>query len=151
MTQASKTTKNAKAAQSSQMTKTAKTAKVAKVASVTKAPAAIPQKAAPKTAAKSPSRQMKSITKLVTQVKAAKTESSAPPAVELKAASKQCQLIEMLRSSSGATIAQMIAATGWQAHTVRGTVSGSLRKRLGLKVVCGAEGDVRVYRIVEAA
>lgn len=139
MTQASKATKNAKAAQSSQMTKTAK------------APAAIPQKATPKTAARSPARQVKSITKVVTQVKEAKTVSSAPPAARPKAASKQCQLIEMLRSSSGATIAQMIAATGWQAHTVRGTVSGSLRKRMGLNVVCAAEGDARVYRIVEAA
>ena len=45
----------------------------------------------------------------------------------------------------------MIALTGWQAHTVRGTISGVLRKRLGLNVEC-ATGDsgARVYRIVAA-
>ena len=39
--------------------------------------------------------------------------------------------------------------TGWQAHTVRGAISGVLRKRLGLNVVCDAVGsEVRRYRIV---
>ena len=71
----------------------------------------------------------------------------APPAL----ASKQAQLIALLRSAEGATLAQMRARTGWQAHTVRGTISGVLRKRLGLVVVCVAPiGDgSRVYRIVE--
>ena len=71
----------------------------------------------------------------------------APPAL----ASKQAQLIALLRSAEGATLAQMMARTGWQAHTVRGTISGVLRKRLGLVVECVAPiGDgPRVYRIVE--
>jgi hypothetical protein len=46
----------------------------------------------------------------------------------------------------------MTALTGWQAHTVRGTISGVLRKKLQLNVTCAAEGDgARVYRIVEGA
>ena len=43
---------------------------------------------------------------------------------------KQGALIEMLRSPKGATIAQMTAKTGWQAHSVRGAISGTLKKKL---------------------
>lgn len=63
--------------------------------------------------------------------------------------SKQARLISMLNASSGATLEQMMNLTGWQAHTVRGAISGVLRKRLGLNVVCDAAGsEVRRYRIV---
>jgi len=63
--------------------------------------------------------------------------------------SKQARLISMLKASSGATLEQMMNLTGWQAHTVRGAISGVLRKRLGLNVVCNAAGsEVRRYRIV---
>jgi len=74
----------------------------------------------------------------------------APPApVEPVGRSKQARLIALLGSAPGATIEQMTKLTGWQAHTVRGTISGVLRKRLGLNVSC-ADGDAgtRVYRIV---
>jgi hypothetical protein len=47
-------------------------------------------------------------------------------------------------------MAQMIKLTGWQPHTVRGMLSGSLRKRLGLNVQHQIEEGVRVYRIMEA-
>lgn len=67
------------------------------------------------------------------------------------AASKQARLITLLRSPRGGTIEQMTGLTGWQAHTVRGTISGVLRKRLCLNVVCSGEPGSRVYRIVEAA
>ena len=51
-----------------------------------------------------------------------------------------------MRNPGGATIAQMMARTGWQAHTVRGAISGMVRKRLGYEVVTdkGADGQ-RVY------
>jgi hypothetical protein len=61
-------------------------------------------------------------------------------------ASKQSQLIAMLRTPAGAKIEQLTELTGWQPHTVRGTISGTLRKRLKLNVTCVAH----VYRIVEA-
>lgn len=64
-------------------------------------------------------------------------------------ASKQSQLIALLRSAPGATLAQMMTLTGWQAHTVRGMLSGSLRKRLGLNVQSQVAEGLRVYRIVE--
>lgn len=62
-------------------------------------------------------------------------------------ATKQSQVIALL--GTGASMAQMIQLTGWQPHTVRGMLSGSLRKRLGLNVQHQMEEGVRVYRIVE--
>ncbi len=64
---------------------------------------------------------------------------------------KQANLIEMLRRPKGATIEQMTAKTGWQAHSVRGAISGALKKKLGLAVTSETvEGRGRVYRIAEA-
>jgi DNA-directed RNA polymerase specialized sigma24 family protein len=64
-------------------------------------------------------------------------------------ASKQHRMVEMLRRSEGATIAQLGEAFGWQAHTVRSAISGALKKKLGLKVVSDKDaGGDRVYRIV---
>ncbi len=61
---------------------------------------------------------------------------------------KQAILIEMLRRPNGATIQQMSAKTGWQAHSVRGAISGTLKKKLGLPVTSETvEGSGRVYRI----
>ncbi len=61
---------------------------------------------------------------------------------------KQAILIEMLRRPKGATIEQMTAKTGWQAHSVRGAISGTLKKKLHLAVTSEkVEGSGRVYRI----
>ena len=66
--------------------------------------------------------------------------------------SKQAQVIAMLKRPEGATIPQICEATGWQAHTVRGTFAGAFKKKLGLTVTSDkAEGGVRVYRIAEVA
>lgn len=55
----------------------------------------------------------------------------------------------MLRQAEGATIAAMIAATGWEAHSIRGALSGSVKKALGLTLVSGMTDAGHVYRIVE--
>ena len=62
--------------------------------------------------------------------------------------SKQAIVIQMLRHPDGTTIRQVMESTGWQAHTVRGTFAGALKKKLGLNVVSvkDATGE-RVYRI----
>jgi len=75
----------------------------------------------------------------------------APVSAAPNPATKQFQLISTLESATGATLAQMMKLTGWQAHTVRGMLSGSLRKRLGLDVRSEVEEGVRVYRIVEGS
>ena len=62
--------------------------------------------------------------------------------------SKQALVIEMLKRTEGATIGQICTATGWQAHTVRGTFAGAFKKKLGLTIVSDkAQGSERVYRI----
>ena len=68
-------------------------------------------------------------------------------------------MIALLRSAPGATLAQMMTLTGWQAHTVRGTCAGALKKKLGLTIVsekiegpAGTPGaGQRLYRIAEEA
>lgn len=66
----------------------------------------------------------------------------------IRPGTKLAAIIDAMRHPGGATIAQMMAGTGWQAHTVRGAISGMIRKRLGYEVVTekGADGQ-RAYRI----
>ena len=62
--------------------------------------------------------------------------------------SKQAQVIAMLKRPEGATIAQIVEATGWQAHTVRGTFAGAFKKKLGLEISSSKEqGSERIYTI----
>jgi len=60
---------------------------------------------------------------------------------------KIATLVALMRRPEGAEIEEMMAATGWQAHSVRGAISGSVKKALGLEVTSVKEVDVRVYRI----
>ena len=61
---------------------------------------------------------------------------------------KQAILIALLQAPRGATMNTIMAATGWQAHTVRGAMSGALGKKLGMVVTSAKEeGGARVYRI----
>lgn len=88
-----------------------------------------------------------------TIVKAARKEDApAPDSAAAQASptiSKQARLIELLKRPNGATLAELVEATGWQAHSVRGAISGTLKKKLGLKVVTEkVEGCGRVYRLV---
>jgi hypothetical protein len=65
--------------------------------------------------------------------------------------SKEALVVSMLQRPEGATIDQIMAATGWQRHTVRGSFSGALKKKLGFEITSTKEeGGERVYRIVEA-
>ena len=62
--------------------------------------------------------------------------------------SKQAEVIRMLQRPEGATIGQICTATGWQAHTVRGTFAGAFKKKLGLNIVSDKpQGGERIYRI----
>jgi hypothetical protein len=73
------------------------------------------------------------------------TESPGP-----RANTKQATLIEMLRRNMGATIDELMEATGWQPHSVRGVMSGTLKKKLKLRIANEkVEGRGRVYRIAE--
>lgn len=56
-------------------------------------------------------------------------------------------VVALMRRSEGATVAQMTEATGWQPHSVRGALAGSLKRRHGLTIVGEAGEGGRVYRI----
>lgn len=61
---------------------------------------------------------------------------------------KQAMLIELLQRPEGATLEQMVEATGWQVHTVRGCMAGALKKKLGLEITSEKQtGTARTYRI----
>jgi hypothetical protein len=76
-----------------------------------------------------------------------------------RAGTKQALMIDLLKRPEGATVEQIAEATGWQHHTIRGAISGALKKKLGLTVEAtrtrevgpnktGAKGSSTVYRIV---
>jgi hypothetical protein len=61
--------------------------------------------------------------------------------------SKQDHVLHLLRRPSGATIENITQATGWQAHSVRGFLSGKLSKQLGLPVESWRQDGERVYAL----
>jgi Protein of unknown function (DUF3489) len=73
------------------------------------------------------------------------------PQANARRPSKQDGVIAMLRRAEGATVNEVASATGWQRHTVRGVFSGTLKKKLGLKLASAKEERGRVYRIAEPA
>ncbi len=71
-------------------------------------------------------------------------KAKASKAVETKAD----VVIKKLRSAKGVTIDALMEATGWQAHSVRGFLSGTVKKRLGLTLASEVGKDgIRRYRI----
>jgi hypothetical protein len=69
--------------------------------------------------------------------------------IPVRLGTKLAALVAALRRPQGATSLQLMLATGWQPHTVRGAISGMLRKKLGLNVVLALnESGERVYRVV---
>jgi Protein of unknown function (DUF3489) len=69
--------------------------------------------------------------------------------IPVRPGTKLAALVMALRRPQGATSQHLMLVTGWQPHTVRGAISGVLRKKLGLNVVL-AHNDTgeRVYRVV---
>jgi hypothetical protein len=62
--------------------------------------------------------------------------------------SKSSQVIGLLKRAKGATLAELMETTGWQAHSVRGFISASVGKRMGLTVESSRREDgARFYKI----
>ena len=91
--------------------------------------------------------------------RAAPVASERTPKPTPRAGTKQALMIELLKRPEGATVEQIAEATGWQHHTIRGAISGALKKKLGLTVEAtrtrevgpnktGAKGSATTYRIV---
>ncbi len=80
----------------------------------------------------------------------AKPNGRASPAT-VRPGTKQALLIDLLKRKKGVTIEKIVEATGWQPHSVRGAISGTLKNKLGLMVTSEKSNDgPRRYRIVAA-
>ena len=107
--------------------------------------AATPQKNAPKAkkGAKkaNPKKQAKGAA-----AKAVKPKEAPAP----RESSKKAIILELLRRPKGATLSEIMAATNWQAHSVRGFISGTIGKKLDLPVVSAKREDgERVYSLAK--
>ncbi len=98
-----------------------------------------PEKATPTKAAK----------RQVGTIKAEPPVRDTSPAQSAASATKIDTVISMLRAKGGASIEEVIKATGWQAHSVRGAISGQLKKKLGLNVLSEKVEGTRLYRIAK--
>ena len=89
------------------------------------------------------------VVQIMARIRKGKKTSKPPAAPKTpRTGTKQAQLITMLEAQGGASINEIAAATGWQAHTIRGAISGVLKKKLRLDVTSEKiEGRGRVYKI----
>ena len=88
------------------------------------------------------------VVKTVVAIREHASKAAAPKLPTQRAGTKQAQIIAMLQRPGGATVAEMVEASGWLAHTVRGCISGALKKKLGLPVTAEkVEGRGTVYRL----
>ncbi len=78
---------------------------------------------------------------------AIKTDVAIPPPISRPQRGKIAQIIALLDREDGASLIDLMAATGWQAHSVRGTIS-TLKKKLGqsLRITLNQDG-LRQYRL----
>jgi hypothetical protein len=96
-------------------------------------------------------RSSASASTLVAAAKPSQAAADNPNSNRAEAGSKQARVIATLRTPSGATIAAIMAATGWQQHSVRGFLTGVVRNRLKLKLSSKKVDGQRVYRIADGA
>lgn len=77
-------------------------------------------------------------------------KASASASAPIKPNTKTALLVEMLSKPAGATLDDLVKKIGWQAHSVRGAISGTVKKKLGLTVTSATEeGRGHVYRIAK--
>jgi len=71
-----------------------------------------------------------------------------PKPVAIRAGTKQAEIIALIQRREGASIAEIVDATGWLAHSARGLISGGLKKKLGLPIRAEKiEGRGTVYKL----
>ena len=84
--------------------------------------------------------------------KTKRTTTAKPAQPEAGQQTKQALLVSLLQRPQGASIAELVTATGWQNHSIRGAISFALKKKLGLNVTSRRdEARGRVYRIAKPA
>jgi hypothetical protein len=73
---------------------------------------------------------------------------ASPKPVALRTGTKQAQIIALLQRPEGAAITEIVAETGWMPHSVRGMISGALKKKLGLPIASEkVDGRGTVYKL----
>src|SRR6476646_8864394 len=85
-------------------------------------------------------------TAAVKKINLAPAQSLDPP-VQHYAGSKQARVIEMLMKPLGTTIDDIMQATDWQQHSVRGFFAGVIRKKLKLTLISEASEGGRIYKV----
>ena len=82
------------------------------------------------------------------KAKPARKATSAKRAAPARRGSKTAKILDLLKRPGGVTLKELIKATGWQAHSVRGFLSGTLGKKMGtpMKSSKRADGE-RAYRL----
>jgi hypothetical protein len=80
--------------------------------------------------------------------KGAKASKTAKKEAGAREGTKAAKVLELLKRPDGATLKELMKATGWQPHSVRGYLSGTVGKKLGLKVESTkAENGERSYSV----
>jgi hypothetical protein len=119
--------------------------------------AAQPAAGRPAKATKRATRAPRSARVAPTKRKAAKTATPAKKAPKLRTkakgardGSKAAKILDLLKRPGGATSKELMKATGWQPHSVRGFLSGTLRKKMGLNIASTKNEDgERTYKIAK--
>jgi hypothetical protein len=116
----------------------------------------VPKKGGPKSQAPSrhkiPSAATAKTTQRSVESKAAPIDAAKAPVngdePKVGRVTKRERVLSLLSRSEGASIAEMMQATDWQQHSVRGFLAGTVKKKLGfLLTTSKAAGDVRRYRM----
>lgn len=70
------------------------------------------------------------------------------PRSAIRPGTKTAKILRLLKRPGGASLAELTKATGWQAHSVRGFLSGAIKAKMGIKVTSAKREDgQRAYRV----
>ena len=95
--------------------------------------------------AKRPGEPAKSAAKTAASRKAKKSAASSKKATSVRPGTKTAKILALLGRPRGASLKEIVKATNWQAHSVRGFLSGVVAKQMGLKLRA-TKDDSGVFR-----
>jgi len=85
--------------------------------------------------------------KTAAKLNRSKKAKQAAAGIDSKRSTKTAAVLAMLETRNGATVTEMAASTGWQHHSVRGFLSGTVKKKLGREIASELVDGERRYRI----